>query len=155
MNTDKVYDKSIAILKDNHVRITPQRQIILKYLINHHNHPSVETIYAALEKDFSNLSMATVYNTLRLLEDLNIIIQLPNKDGGVRFDFFGKPHFHAICENCGKITDIKYPNYAQLDHELREITSEQDPDFMPTKSKIEVYGLCKDCQAKLKANADK
>ncbi|MEJ6399737.1 Fur family transcriptional regulator [Nicoliella lavandulae] len=149
MNSENVYDQSIAILKKNKVRITPQRQIILKYLINHHNHPSVETIYEALANDFSNLSMATVYNTLRLLEDLNIIIQLPNKDGGVRFDFFGEPHFHAICENCGKITDIKYPKYSQLDQELRDITSQQDPGFKPTKSKIEVYGLCKDCQAKL------
>ncbi|MBW1605233.1 Fur family transcriptional regulator [Lactobacillus sp. Sy-1] len=150
MKNESVYDKSIAILKENHVRITPQRQIILKYLINHHNHPSVETIYKALEKDFSNLSMATVYNTLRLFEDLNIIIQLPNKDGGVRFDFFGTPHFHAICENCGKIMDIKYPKYNQLDQELQSITSDQEPDFTPTKSKIEVYGLCKACAAKLK-----
>ncbi|UQS86264.1 transcriptional repressor [Nicoliella spurrieriana] len=149
MEDTSVYDRSIAILKQNHIRITPQRQIILKYLINHHNHPSVETIYKALEKDFSNLSMATVYNTLRLFEDIGIIIQLPNKDGGVRFDFFGTPHFHAICEHCGKIIDIQYPNYNQLDHELQDITKKQDPDFTPSRSKVEVYGLCKQCQQKL------
>ncbi|MCK8624429.1 Fur family transcriptional regulator [Apilactobacillus xinyiensis] len=144
-----IYQKSLALLRKNKVRITPQRQIILKYLIDHDNHPSVETIYQALADEFSNLSVATIYNNLELFERLGIIIQIPNQDGGVRYDFFGTPHFHAICENCGKIVDIFYPKYKEIEQELKDITKNQS-DFIPSTSRIEVYGLCKECQSKMK-----
>ena len=60
--TNKHYDNAMKRLKENNVRITPQRQIILKYLIENDNHPTVETIFNVLDKTFPNLSMATVYN---------------------------------------------------------------------------------------------
>lgn len=65
---------AIQLLREHQVRVTPQRQIILKYLVAHHNHPSVETLFHALEDELPNLSMATVYNTLNLFVDLGIVI---------------------------------------------------------------------------------
>lgn len=146
--SDSIYQKALGTLRDNGVRITPQRQIILKYLINHHNHPSVETIYSALKQEFSNLSIATIYNSLQLFERLGIIIALPAEDGGIRYDFFGSPHFHAICENCGAIADVKFPQYQKLQQQLAKLALEQD-HFMTNQLRIETYGLCQKCQRKL------
>lgn len=148
-----MYEKALSTLRENNIRITPQRQIILKYLINNDNHPSVETIYEALKKEFSNLSIATIYNSLQLFEKLDIIIALPAEDGGIRYDFFGSPHFHAICENCGEIEDIEFPNYKKLEKQLAKAAMQQ-AGFQTSKTHIEVFGLCKDCIEKRK-NEDK
>ena len=143
-----LYLKAIKVLRKHRVRITPQRQIILKYLINHHNHPSVYMIYKALKQRFTNLSMATVYNTLRKLESIGIIIELPGQNGGVRFDFFGNPHMHAICQNCGRIFDVPNVNYSKLEDHIKQLAKKQT-GFKVNKVKIEVSGICPSCQKKL------
>ncbi|CAJ1229160.1 Fur family transcriptional regulator [Levilactobacillus zymae] len=140
--------QALKTLKDHHIRVTPQRRVILTYLVNHHNHPAVETIYTALAAEQPNLSMATIYNTLNLLVDLGIVIELPNDNGGVRYDFYGQPHYHVICENCGKITDVFAPDFAQLEQQLNREASEQT-GYLVTSNHVEVYGLCPECQQKL------
>lgn len=140
----------IAKLKSRNVRITPQREVILNYLITHHNHPDVETIYEGIEDQLPNLSVATVYNTLKLFIDNNIIIELPStdKDGSLHYDFFGVPHFHAICENCGKITDVFADEYNDINEQVTKLTQQQT-NYLVTSSHLEVYGLCPECQQKL------
>ncbi|MFD1548762.1 Fur family transcriptional regulator [Levilactobacillus fuyuanensis] len=140
--------QALQTLKDHHVRVTPQRQIILTYLVTHHNHPSVETIFNALASQLPNLSMATVYNTLNLLVDLGVVIELPNDNGGLRYDFYGRPHYHVICENCGKITDVFAPDFPQIEQRLNDEAAAQT-GYMITSNHVEVYGLCPECQQKL------
>ena len=77
-------------LKEHHVRITPQRHAILTYLIETHNHPTADDIYQALVSDFPSMSVATVYNNLRLLMDMNIVTELKYGDTSSRFDLSGK-----------------------------------------------------------------
>lgn len=145
MNNEK-YDRAIEKLKQHQIRITPQRQIILDYMVNSDQHPTVENIYQALNKKFSNLSMATIYNNLNLLRDLDIIIEIPNPEGGYRYDFFETPHIHAICDNCGKIFDIDFPKYNEFNQEIKKAVAKYN--FAPKKSHIEVNGLCENCQQK-------
>lgn len=139
---------AIQLLREHQVRVTPQRQIILKYLVAHHNHPSVETLFHALEDELPNLSMATVYNTLNLFVDLGIVIALPNDKGGLRYDFYGRPHYHIICENCGKITDVFAPNIAAVEANLNHQTREQT-HYLVTSNHVELHGICPECQRKL------
>ncbi|KRO25545.1 peroxide operon transcriptional regulator [Lactiplantibacillus fabifermentans DSM 21115] len=136
--------QSIQQLKNHKIRVTPQRQIILTYLVTHHNHPSVETIYQDLETQLPNLSLATVYNTLKLFVDLGIVIELQNGDAGTHYDFFGRPHYHVVCENCGKITDVFEPDLSSVEVKAAEISG-----YLVTGHNMEVYGLCPDCQKAL------
>ena len=147
-SSNQLLAHALATLKDHHIRVTPQRQIILTYLVTHHNHPSVETIYTALTAEFPNLSMATIYNTLNLLVDLGIVIELPNDTGGIRYDFYGRPHYHVLCENCGKITDVFAPDFGQIEQRLNQEASAQT-GYLITSNHVEVYGLCPECQQKL------
>ncbi|MEG3033466.1 MAG: transcriptional repressor, partial [Enterococcus sp.] len=62
-------DEVIAKLKKDNIRVTPQRQAILDYLIGHHSHPTADEIYHALSPSFPSMSVATVYNNLRLFTE--------------------------------------------------------------------------------------
>lgn len=141
-------NQALQVLKKHQIRVTPQRQIILKYLVSHHNHPSVETLFNELSDELPNLSMATVYNTLNLFVDLNIVIALPNDNGGLRYDFYGRPHYHIICENCGKIMDVFAPNITAVEANLNQQTQEQT-HYLVTSSHVELHGICPECQRKL------
>ncbi len=142
--------ESLKTLKKQGIRITPQREIILTYLINHHDHPSVEMIHDAIDKQLPNLSVATIYNTLKLFVDTGLAIELPNKDGGVRYDFFGVPHFHAICENCGRIFDVFDDDYPAIVQRLKDIAHDKT-GLTVTGAQVEVTGICPNCVAKEKA----
>ncbi|GAF35628.1 Fur family transcriptional regulator [Lentilactobacillus farraginis] len=150
MATNTQLDVSLKRLKKKGIRITPQREIILTYLISHHNHPSVETIRDGIDEKLPNLSVATIYNTLKLFVDNGLAIELPNKDGGLRYDFFGVPHYHAICENCGKIFDIFDESYPEIVAHVKQVAQER-VGFKVTGAQLEVTGICPKCEKKLAA----
>jgi Fur family peroxide stress response transcriptional regulator len=140
------------ILHDHHLKATRPRQKILEYLMEHHNHPTVDTIYTDLAHD-QQLNKATIYNTLNTLISVGIVIEIKNGDNSTHYDFFMKPHFHIICKNCGKISDVFYPNFDQIENKMR-VEAEKQTGFNAFSSHLEIYGLCSECQ-KLEKKAQK
>lgn len=114
----------------------------------HHNHPTVDTIYSDLTQN-TQLNKATIYNTLNTLISVGIIIEIKNGDNSTHYDFFLKPHFHIICKNCGKISDVFYPNFDQIENKMRA-EAEKQTGFVASSSHLEIYGLCPNCQKKMK-----
>lgn len=145
------FDRAIDVLRSNKVRLTPQRKLILEYLITHHTHPSVEMIYDDLKDNVDNISMATVYNTLKLFVDYDLVIELKNGDGSTHYDYFGHPHYHVVCDNCGKISDVFDDHFNEIAKELAAM-SRKKTGYLVTGSNIEVHGICPDCQRKLHLN---
>ncbi|WP_163652588.1 peroxide-responsive transcriptional repressor PerR [Listeria sp. PSOL-1] len=137
--------ESIDVLKKTGVRITPQRHAILEFLINSDTHPTADEIYRALESDFPNMSVATVYNNLRVFRDVGLIRELTYGDASSRFDFSTSNHYHAICSDCGKIVDFHYPGLDEVEHFAAHVTG-----FKINKHRLEVYGICPDCEVKNK-----
>ncbi|EOB7551146.1 TPA: peroxide-responsive transcriptional repressor PerR [Staphylococcus aureus] len=136
-------EESIASLRQAGVRITPQRQAILRYLISSHTHPTADEIYQALSPDFPNISVATIYNNLRVFKDIGIVKELTYGDSSSRFDFNTHNHYHIICEQCGKIVDFQYPQLNEIERLAQYMT-----DFDVTHHRMEIYGVCKECQDK-------
>ncbi|CUF98217.1 TPA: peroxide-responsive transcriptional repressor PerR [Staphylococcus aureus] len=136
-------EESIASLRQAGVRITPQRQAILRYLISSHTHPTADEIYQALSPDFPNISVATIYNNLRVFKDIGIVKELTYGDSSSRFDFNTHNHYHIICEQCGKIVDFQYPQLNEIERLAQHMT-----DFDVTHHRMEIYGVCKECQDK-------
>ena len=120
--------------------MTPQRHAILSYLLQTHTHPTVDEIYKALESHFPNMSVATVYNNLKVFIGTGLVRELTYGDGASRFDADMSEHYHAICEQCGKIVDFEYPVLDDL-----EKTATEKTDFIIKGHRMEVYGLCKRC----------
>ncbi|WP_244996505.1 peroxide-responsive transcriptional repressor PerR [Caldifermentibacillus hisashii] len=135
--------EALDTLKVSGVRITPQRHAILEYLINSMAHPTADEIYKALEGKFPNMSVATVYNNLRVFKDVGLVKELTYGDSSSRFDFTTHDHYHAICESCGKIVDFQYPGLDEVEQFASHVT-----DFKVSHHRLEVYGLCPDCAKK-------
>lgn len=131
-------------LKATGVRITPQRQAILEYLIRSMKHPTADEIYKALSDRFPNMSVATVYNNLRVFKDIGIVSELTFGDASSRYDAnIEHPHYHVICKSCGKIVDFEYPSLAEL-----EQVASRHTGFTIDHHRLEMYGTCQDCERK-------
>lgn len=149
MSTNDTTNQIKDVLKKYQLRITEPRQLILGYLATHHNHPSVEMIREGLAKKTNTLGVATIYNILNTFVDHGIVIELKNGDGSTHYDYFENHHYHAICTNCGRITDIDYPGFHDVEHELEDQAAAQS-GYLISGNHFEVYGICPQCQAKLR-----
>lgn len=143
LNIDHMLDDAIQSLRKTGVRITPQRQAVLRFLIETDSHPTADEIYKALSPQFSNMSVATVYNNLKVFKESGLVKELTYGDAASRFDFETDNHYHVICSECGKITDFHYPRLDEVESIAQHITS-----FSVTHHRMEIYGLCPDCQSK-------
>ena len=88
----KELEQVVAQLKNKHIRMTPQRRAILSYMIQTHNHPTVEEIYHDLLPDWPSLSLATIYNNLSFLVKEGYVNEMKFSDVTSRYDY--------ICQNC-------------------------------------------------------
>lgn len=134
---------ALDMLKKSSVRITPQRHAILEYLIESMSHPTADDIYKALEGKFPNMSVATVYNNLRVFREVGLVKELTYGDSSSRFDFTTSDHYHIICVTCGKIVDFHYPGLDEVEQLASHVTG-----FKVFQHRMEVYGECPDCMAK-------
>ncbi|MCM3704015.1 peroxide-responsive transcriptional repressor PerR [Paenibacillus macerans] len=128
-------------LKNNGVRITPQRHAILTYLLESLSHPTADEIYRSLEPRFPNMSVATVYNNLKMLMEAGMVRELTYGDNSSRFDADVSDHYHVICERCGKIKDFSYPSLEDVERKAEEATG-----FQIQGHRLELYGVCSECR---------
>lgn len=128
-------------LKSNGVRITPQRHAILAYLMESMSHPTADEIYRSLEPRFPNMSVATVYNNLKMLIEAGMVQELSYGDNSSRFDADVSNHYHIICEQCGKIEDFMYPSLEDVERAAEEVTG-----FEIHGHRLELHGICRHCR---------
>ena len=131
---------ALDTLKSTGVRITPQRHAILEFLIQSMIHPTADDIYKALENKFPNMSVATVYNNLRVFREAGLVKELTYGDSSSRFDFVTNDHYHMICDACGKIVDFHYPGLDEVEHLASHVTG-----FKVNTHRMEIYGTCPTC----------
>lgn len=143
-NPEKELNSYIEQLRANKVRITDQRVAILKYFIDSRNHPTVRDIYEELKEDYPNLSVATIYNNLEIFIEHGIITDLSCSKDATHFDLSEPPHYHAVCKNCGKIVDFSLSDLEHVREQVEQLTG-----FEVHSHRLEVYGLCPDCQKAL------
>lgn len=142
--SNKELKHAIDYLHQCGLRVTTQRTNILQYLIETKIHPSAEEIYLHLKTKDTTLSLATVYNTLELFVKHQLVVSLSAKDEKQHFDYFAHPHYHVICNNCGKIEDVFDFSLDPLKADAKKQTN-----YSITYTSVEVFGLCPDCQLKL------
>jgi Fur family peroxide stress response transcriptional regulator len=138
---------AVEKLKQNGVRMTPQRHAILNFLFSSMSHPTADEIYKALENNFPNMSVATVYNNLRLFKDAGLVRELTYGDASSRFDANMTEHYHVICKKCGKITDFDYPSLIDAEQEASKNTG-----YRVESHRMEFYGVCPGCQHEYPVN---
>ena len=99
-------DQTVETLKELGLKVTPQRQAILKLLTGNTAHPSADGIYREILKEYPGVSFATVYNTLSKLAKTGKVQELDIDPHKKRFDPHTAPHCHFFCTVCGKVFDV-------------------------------------------------
>lgn len=133
-------EQALEQLKSTGVRMTPQRYAILSYLMHSMTHPTADEIYKSLSPSFPSMSVATIYNNLRLFVEAGLIRELTYGDDSSRFDADLSEHYHAICRSCGTIVDFDYPPLTDV-----EAAASRETGFKVEGHRMEIYGICADC----------
>lgn len=122
------------------LKFSRQREAIKEYLASTTAHPTADTVYLHVKKEFPNISLGTVYRNLNLLADIGEASKITAPDGGDRFDAITEPHSHFYCKCCGRIQDMFLNN-------MEEINSLASQNFDGTidSHTILFYGTCGDC----------
>ncbi|MGC4018790.1 MAG: transcriptional repressor [Muricomes sp.] len=127
------------------LKYSRQRESIKKYLMETKDHPTADTVYFHVKKEFPNISLGTVYRNLNLLTELGEAVKIPSQDGGDRFDGKLEPHNHFFCTSCGKVMDL---NLDMKNIEELNNTAAQHFDGIIETSTTIFYGKCSDCISK-------
>lgn len=148
MTTTQRLDTLYARLRERGHRLTPQRAAILRALMEHAGHPTVEELHRQLLRDFPTMSLATVYKTMAFLKDQGEVLELGFGEAGCRYD--GRrpePHPHLVCTRCGAVLDPG-PDAMRQDDALRDLISDlaSRSGFSLTHHRLDLFGLCSACR---------
>jgi len=132
------------LLKVNGLKFTIQREVILEMLYNSDEHLTPEGLHHLIQQKHPELNtgIATVYRTLSLLEDSDMVTSLSFGAQGKKYELGAKDHHdHIICTECGSITEFVDE---QIEMRQREIT--EALGFVMQEHSMQIYGICNSCQ---------
>lgn len=130
------------------LKYSKQRESIKNFLVTRYDHPTAETVYLNIRREFPNISLGTVYRNLNLLAEIGEIQKLSLGIGPDRFDGNPAPHYHFICRHCGCVMDL---TVSGLDH--INILAGQDFDGEIEGHITYFYGSCPSCKASEKCSS--
>lgn len=135
------------ILKERGLKKTKQRILVLKALAScEDKHLTAEEIYELVRAEFPDIGLATVYRTIQLLSELNLVESVQLGDGYVRYEIGkinGKEahhHHHLICLECRNVISFRDDLLDELETRIMEAVS-----FQVINHEVKLYGYCKTC----------
>jgi Fe2+ or Zn2+ uptake regulation protein len=136
----------IERLRERGQRVTPQRLVLHRVLVELDRHVAAEEVLRAAESRLPNLSLPTVYATLDLLEQLGAVRRLVTPGGAALYDPRAEHHHHLACRRCGAVVDVD----GELEVEPL-IAAARGAGARPEDVQVVLSGLCASCAA---ASAD-
>lgn len=123
-------------------RLTPQRQLVLE-AVARLGHATPEAIVTEIRHTASGVNISTVYRTLDLLEELELVTHAHLGHGAPTYHVAGvDPHVHLVCGACGAVQEISPDRLSGIVGELRA-----DLGFTVDVDHITLAGRCADCTA--------
>jgi Fe2+ or Zn2+ uptake regulation protein len=127
-------------------RMTSQRRLLLEVLTECDDHLDAEGIYAQAKERDPNISLATVYRTLKVLKEAGIIQErmLDREAQKHHYEMAAKAHYHFTCLECGRVIEFVSPLIEQASYELA-----QELKLEVVHTRVHLDGYCPDCKETL------
>jgi len=132
-------------LAQNKHRKTPERFAILERIYGHDGHFNAEVLYNSMKEDY-RVSLATVYNTLELLQKCHLIVKLQFGEQVAQYEkaFGNNIHHHLVCTKCGRVKEFS-------DKHIRmAIQNKKFVYFETSHYSLYLYGTCAKCKTEIK-----
>lgn len=132
-----------SFLRQNGLKKTHQKDLILETFLCNEGHLSVEDIYSLVKKKDRKVGIVTVFRTLKSLTACGIAREITLGDGLTRFEhcYHHPHHHHIVCTECQKVIEFMSPDLEGVQEEVV-----RRYDFHPSNQRIQIYGICRDCR---------
>ncbi|MDR2914931.1 MAG: transcriptional repressor [Tannerella sp.] len=141
-NADTLQKSFSDYLKNKKLRNTAERDAIFTTVCQTKDPFTLEMIWQQLENTNFHVSRASVYNTMELLLDANIVVRHQFTSAIVQYElkYIAEQHNHVICTHCGTVRKIKIDKVNVL------FTDYKIPKFTPEYYSLYFYGICSKCK---------
>ncbi len=130
-------------LRENKMRFTPEREIILNEVLAIKSHIEADSLFAKLHNKGVRVSRATVYRTLDLLIKCGLAEKNSFGQNHAHYEpIFGQDHHdHLICNNCEKVIEFHDEKIEKLQNQICK-----EFGFKELSHTHKIFGICSDCQ---------
>ncbi len=128
------------------LRLTPQRELVLSVLHQIEAPSTAEEIYARVHAISASVDISTVYRTLELFQEFQLVAAFDPGDGTRRYEHLGveAPHHHLVCRSCGNVIQVALEDLRPLCDQLTATLG-----FVADPVGLTIPGLCAACSARL------
>lgn len=129
-------------LRERGFRLTPQREMVLSAMHDIEGLATADEIYTRVQGQSSAVDISTVYRTLELLQEFQLVACVDAGDGQRRYELLGVhgPHLHLVCQACGQVTGIDLQEGQPLARQLQDRYG-----FVTDLDHLSISGLCRTC----------
>ncbi len=131
--------ESTLLLKEHHLKATPQRIKIIS-MIEEHGHITIEDLYKEMLEQFPSVSLATIYKNINQMAQSGLIQEIKIPKAKSVFELIKEPHLHIVCDSCGKIEDIP----VETENIIKE--AEKLSGYRINESFVTLRGTCPECR---------
>jgi len=135
-----------TLLRDHHLKVTSQRLGILS-LMNTYGHISIEDLFIQIKREFSSISLATLYKNINAMLDNKLISEVNIPQLKCKYEISKTPHAHLLCDNCGEFKDIN------IDLDALIKTTEKTSHYKVNNTNMIFSGLCEKCKELTEENS--
>jgi len=124
------------------LRLTPQREVLLRVLCQITGHPTADDMVQRVREVLPTVSHATVYRNLQELVHEGLIRTLEVAGTAVQFELNPDDHHHFVCDRCGRVWDVYL---SSLDVRINRRRTEMD-GFQVNRRDVQLHGVCAGCR---------
>lgn len=138
------FDSFAQYIRKQGLKLTRQREDILRVFIASHRHINLEQLHREVRKVNPSVGYATVYRTMKLLTEAGLAQERRFAEGHTLYEPREpqEHHDHMICTRCGRIEEFENESIERLQQKVAE-----QHGFRMTHHRMELYGICSGCLA--------
>ena len=136
------WESFVRFLRHRNARVTEARRIVLKRVLQRHDHFRADDLAEDLSSGTDRVSRGTIYRTLTLLAQAGIVNEIRDDDMHIHYEhvFGHRRHEHMVCDRCGKFIEFVDPVIEE--HIADNCRARR---FRPRVHRLVVFGRCEEC----------